>query len=180
MLYHIENNMVNQESYLRITMKDNNYLLHRIMRADERLIGSFPNEELLIGVIVVYCYQFYERYNEDNSINSKLREAAELNDGTKITKLLQSECDDKFYSIAGVKNNAICLVKNEDFYDVCYYNTGIMRKVVEGADFRRAIVVVKNYTKLLQKYDEMYYSLAERLSFTQDYYLTILEYYFFS
>lgn len=179
-LFHIENEMINQETYLRITMKDNNYLLHMIMRADKRFIGLFPNEKLLISVIVVWCYRFFEEYEENNSILSELRQAAELNDRNRIIKLLQSECDEKFYSISGLKNNAICLVKNEDLYDVYYRNTDIMRIIVEGADFRRAIVVVRNFAKLLQKYDEMYHSLAERLSFSQDYYLTILEIYFFS
>lgn len=178
-IYHIESGMLNQEKFIRIVSNNRGFIIYLISRDNIQEIGLFAKKELAIGVIVILCHKLFERLSENNSKIRELRVAANSYDMNKIDEIIESECRKQFYSVLSLKNNAICIVKNNNSYNVYYKNLNVDKEIVVDVGFSRAIIVTRNFARLLQNYDELYNWISKSLSFEEDYYITILEYYLF-
>lgn len=176
-VHYVKNNMLNQEIYLRIEKKLNKNILYSVSRDIHKEIGEFNDETIAMSVIIVLCYKYFESVPDDIVIKKIIREAADKNDMKIIDEIFRTQCQQCYYEIFNLKEGAMCIIKNDNLFNVCYYSKSCKLDVLTNVEFKRAIVVLFNYVKKLKIYDELYENLRFSYKFNDVYYYKLIKYY---
>ena len=178
-IYYIENEMLYQNKFIRLIHEENREIVYLISRGNHKEIGVFQKRILALSIIIILCYKNFERGPENSVIKREIIKAAESNDIKGVLEIIENECDDRFYEIFNFKKNTVCIIKNNNSYNVYYKSFNEDKEIVTDASLGRAFIVLLNYTKLLENYDKLYKEISSSFGFEENYYYTILEYYMF-
>ena len=177
-IHYKQNGTINQENYLKLIFEHNHQVIYYVSRGELQKIGTFTDKMLATLILVAKCYKTFERVPINNQVKTNLYTKATSNEIQAALEIIKNECHSQFYEIFSFKQHAICLIKNGDLFDVFYNGINECKDLAIKVKFSRAIIVLLNYTKLL----ESYYTLYDRI-FVIDkdkkYYNTILKYYMF-
>lgn len=178
-VYNIQDGMTFQEKFYTLINVNDSIAIYEVSRDIEKEIGIFKDYKFAIGVLIVLCCKKFERPSENNEIIRKLRGYAEENNIELSCQILKKECDEKFYSIFSFKENAICLIKENDTYNIYYKSKTDEKIIISATKLSRAFVVTYNYAKMLKYYDSIYNEKISKLNLDKESYNKLLEYYVF-
>jgi hypothetical protein len=178
-IFYVENAMLNQEKFISVINKTEQTTVFLHTRDQKREIGRFEKKSYAIGLVIVLCYKHFEIENESNFEIDELKVAVKSLDFDKIVELISKDCRQEYFSILDYKDNAICMVKNEDSYDVYYNYRSTKKEILQEASLLRASIVTRNYAKLLLIFNELFYKITVGLSLDNELYETYIECYLF-
>lgn len=178
-LHNVEKGSIFGEIFYKLIYVNDSILIYEVSRGNEKLIGTFKEEKFAVGVLVVLCCKNYENLKQDNEILERLRGYAKENNIDLCLEILKKECGEKSYSVFSFKENAICLINENDTYNIYYKSKTDEKMIVSGARLSRAFVVTYNYAKMLKYYDSIYNEKISKLNLEEESYNKLLEYYIF-
>lgn len=175
-LYYIENGMLFQERFFRLLNSNTDKVVYEISRDQIKKVGSFSDDAVAYSVLIILFYKSFELVQENNEQKRKLRKADSVQSACNI---ISQNCDEKFYSIFTYKDNAICLIKNNELYNVFYKCTDETVEIATDVNLGRAFVITMNYANLLRNFNSIFEKLSLKTALNNDDYYCLLKLYLF-
>lgn len=128
-------------------------------------------------ITILLCNKLFSKVENNAAIVRELRAEARLMNVNEIENILKGELDESLYGLNVKKNNAICIVSQEDKYAVIYYSETMNLTFIENVSFSRGIVIMRNYALLLAEFVESYKQVAIKLDSKNENYDALLRVY---
>lgn len=174
---HIEDGRPNQEKLIKVNLVGVIYKLSIYSRDEVKSVYESCNKSEIMLMTILLCNKLFSRVENNVTILRELRAEAKLMNVNKIENILNGEIDEALYGLNVKKNNAICIVSQEDKYGVFYYSETMNLAIIENVSFSRGIVVMRNYALLLAEFIESYKQVAIELDSKNENYDILLRVY---
>ena len=178
-IFRLENDLINQEKFIMLTEQSEQTVVFVHSRDDVHEIASFVHTADALALAIVLCYKHFESVDQTGLDLDELRTASNMCDLKKISEILSAGCREKYFSMLEFREHAICLIRNQNLFDVylTYGNTNM--EIVKDVTLYRASIVTSNYAKLLQRFDQLFFEISGKLTKGSRLYKEFLVYFLF-
>jgi hypothetical protein len=128
--------------------------LNEVQRDKEYELGQFSKRELGFLALYIAIKGKFEKVKGNELVKNELREIEK--DLIKGDTILQNNINNKYYSLDQEKEGAINLYKEDQKYNI-YYLTYQGEKIIisRGRPLSSTLVVIYNYSMVLEKFDDL-------------------------
>lgn len=163
--YPIINGHVNPETYLGMKYDIEQYQVFIKSKNDLKIIKNCQKKDEAIALLILLNKKYFERPQIDVAISRRLREL--IND----KKFVDAECILEqylhgYYSINQLKDNEICLLKDNNGLVNIIFNGDI---IISSARLSRGYVALFNYSYLLMFFDKLFKEIDKTLDIKELY-----------
>lgn len=176
-IYHIENEMVNPEKFISLEGNAQRIGVFIHNRNEKKNIANFENRNDALGLSIILCYKYFEPIVQFDL--DEIREATNLEDINKIITIIRQDCKEEYFKVLGEQDKSICMVKNENSFDVYLKYGNENKEILKDASLFRASIVTRNYAKLLETFNEVFSLISNNLTSKVILHKIFLEYYMF-
>lgn len=164
-IFHIENNMEEQEKYFTIEKTNSHYSIHMVSRGKKRLLMESEDERYIIACLVVLCFKNFEHPNNDPKTIRQIRTLAESGDEAGAEEIIAQSIGRQFYSINQELHNKVNLLYEGSATTVKYEEIVL----IEKAKISRGYVALYNYANLLMHFQVIFEYINQVIDVENDY-----------
>lgn len=167
-----------QETIIKCKKTNLGWIVLKCSRGQDSEIGTFSEKEYALCVFYIYYASLYLRPDTNNEFLRILRKYENYNELPEACKLIETQCESKYFSPEIPRKNTICLDYTNDLFTIYYLkNDNTKIKIVECKSFSRAICVLYNYSINLKNFNEFYSKLLKVTNICENHYEELFRYY---